>query len=141
MIKKISQDMDSKNLHSPETRWPKSNGMTVPAGYFDDFSRRMMACIPSDPLPQPRVVKRTFWQYVRPYVYMAAMFAGIWLMMNVFSLFGGGSSTSTGTPVSSSPLFAEVINANTTGYIDDYVSVSDYDLYNDLYESGFEISE
>lgn len=132
--------MDSKNLHSPEIRWPKNDGMTVPDGYFDDFSRRMNERILSEPLPQPPVVKRTFWQYVRPYVYMAAMFAGIWLMMNVFSMFGGGSATLPTTPASS-PLLAEVINANTTGYIDDYVSVSDYDLYNDLYESGFEISE
>lgn len=65
----------------------RRRGMTVPEGYFEDFAARMASSLPEQPwetaaaVPTPR---RTFWQTVKPYVYMAAMFAGIWCMMKVF---------------------------------------------------------
>lgn len=70
-----------------------SAGMKVPEGYFADFAARMNAELPDRPeLERPDTVKeepRTVWQRVRPYVYMAAMFAGIWLMLQMFSMMGG----------------------------------------------------
>lgn len=132
--------MDKKNQHNPELNWPKTNGMTVPEGYFDDFARRMMDRIPQEVMPAA-APRRTLWMKVRPYVYMAAMFAGIWLMMNIFSLLGTTNTTTPTTDSFSSSLYSEVINTNTTGYLDDYLSMSNYDFYDDLYESGFEIPE
>lgn len=119
--------------------WPKTNGMTVPEGYFEDFARRMMDRIPAE-TPQRAEVERTVWQKIRPYVYMAAMFTGIYLMLNIFSLTTGlrDSVAPQSTP---GGLLAEVVNSGTLGYIDDYLSVSDLDLYNDLYEAGYEIPE
>lgn len=122
----------------PEAGWPKTNGMTVPEGYFEDFANRMMAQIPQEPTVQAEE-PRTLWMRVRPYIYMAAMFAGIYLMMHIFTLTAGigGSNAENAT----SDLLAEVVNNNTTSYLDDYISMSEYDLYDDLYEAGYEIPE
>lgn len=79
--------MDKKN--DILTRIDRRSGMTVPEGYFADFSARMAQKLPERPTetlrPEP---KRSFWQQVRPYAYMAAMFAGIWCMLKVFTGFG-----------------------------------------------------
>ena len=59
-----------------------SAGMSVPEGYFDSFAKNMEARLPyREEIENPQAVAeaerpRTLWQKVRPYVYMAAMFAG-----------------------------------------------------------------
>lgn len=116
--------------------FPRKTGMTVPEGYFEAFAEKMMAQIPKE---EPRVIempRRSFWQTVRPYVYMAAMFAGIWLMMNMFTLFTPGAS------VPSQSLLADVTSVQSESYLADYISsMSDYDLYDDLYDAGFDVPE
>lgn len=119
---------------------PRKSGMTVPEGYFESFAAKMMERIPAE---EPRVVempRHGFWQKVRPYVYMAAMFAGIWLMMNMFTLFGPAKSPAQSN---SQVLLAELASSEqSSGYIADYVSDSgDYGFYDDLYDSGFDIPE
>ena len=71
-----------------------SAGMTVPEGYFADFAERMSSQLPERPEAEcvqapPAVADKSLWQKVRPYVYMAAMFAGIWLMLQMFAMLGG----------------------------------------------------
>ena len=61
----------------------KDSGFKVPENYFSDFAEKMAKSLPEQeitPIPQP-----TRWQRVRPFVYMAAMFAGIWCMMQIFN--------------------------------------------------------
>ena len=61
----------------------KDSGFKVPENYFSDFAEKMAKSLPDQeiqPSPQP-----TRWQRVRPFVYMAAMFAGIWCMMQIFN--------------------------------------------------------
>lgn len=58
-------------------------GFRVPDGYFEDLNARIMAGLPSYPEMSDNV-SLTKWQRVKPYVYLAAMFAGIWMMMKVF---------------------------------------------------------
>lgn len=58
-------------------------GFRVPDGYFEALNAQIMESLPAYP-ETPRVVPQTFWQKVKPYVYLAAMFAGIWVMMKVF---------------------------------------------------------
>lgn len=130
---------EETNATQPEKNWPKTNGMTVPDGYFRDFTRRMMSQIPEE---EPKVIKLTTWQKIRPYAYMAAMFAGAYLMLNMFSL--GRRLSPAESPAAAQPtqeMLAQVVNTNTLAYVDDYISMSDYDIYTDLYESGFEIPE
>lgn len=69
----------------------KEPGFDVPEHYFADFSKNLM-----DSLPEVKIteeVKPSRWVRLRPYVYMAAMFAGIWCMMKVFSGFGNQGKT------------------------------------------------
>ena len=64
----------------------KDSGFKVPENYFSDFAEKMAKSLPNqviEPLPQP-----TLWHRVRPCIYMAAMFAGIWCMMQIFNGIG-----------------------------------------------------
>lgn len=64
-------------------------GFSVPPGYFESLNAKIMADLPAYPEIQ-RKVEMTRWQRLKPYVYLAAMFAGIWLMMNMFNHLSGG---------------------------------------------------
>lgn len=104
-----------------------SAGMEVPEGYFDSVADRIIATLPVNEAAEGVEVPadRTVWQRVRPYVYMAAMFAGIWLMLQMFAALGGSRPL---VPIESNPVLAEALAD------DDFVF--DY-LYNDL--SSYEI--
>lgn len=76
-----------------EQKYGRETGMSVPEGYFEKLFAEMPSKLP--PMPeavesQPR--RMTMWQRVQPYVYMAAMFCGIWLMMKVFHTVSTDSS-------------------------------------------------
>lgn len=61
----------------------RQSGFKVPENYFEDFTSKM-----EDIIPQHQVIpeiKPTMWNRIRPYVYLAAMFAGIWCMMWIFN--------------------------------------------------------
>lgn len=65
------------------TKYGKDSGMRVPEGYFSDLEKNILASLP--PLQEkPARISLSPWQRVKPYVYLAAMFCGIWLMMKVF---------------------------------------------------------
>ena len=65
------------------SKYGKDSGMKVPEGYFADLERNIMNSLPPYQQSQKTVVLSR-WQRVKPYVYLAAMFCGIWLMMKVF---------------------------------------------------------
>lgn len=72
----------------------RKDGMTVPDGYFDDFQLRMEAMLsPNEAAESTAAIQppRSFWERVRPFVYMAAMFAGVWCMIKMFALMSGGA--------------------------------------------------
>ena len=59
----------------------KGNPFKVPEGYFEDFTRNMMAQLPAkedakndEVQTEPRI---TPWQRIKPLLYMAAMFIGM----------------------------------------------------------------
>lgn len=128
--------MKETERHNPLDLIAGSDGMTVPEGYFVDFAAKMDAAIPER---EPKVIEmpRTWWQKVRPYAYLAAMFAGIWCMLQMFSLMGGvkGSITPDNNPV-----LAEAINND--GFMDDYyyMPLDEQELIDDLYASGLDIA-
>lgn len=111
-------------------------GMKAPDGYFEAFAGRMSSRLPMRPeLETPDQVKeppRTLWSAVRPYVYMAAMFAGVWCMLNLFhSLSGGGELV----PMDSNPVLAK---AMTTDSFYDYVidDLSARDVVDQMVDEG-----
>lgn len=126
--------MDENNIISPESKWPKSNGMIVPKGYLEEFTSKMMDKIPQEPAVI-EIPKRTLLQIIRPYTYLAAMFAGAYLMLNIFSV----GSFNMNESAKMQRMLAEVVNTNTLAYVDDYIAVDDYDIYDELYNEGFEI--
>lgn len=117
-----------------------NSGETVPEGYFDSFRERMKASLPDrewqfDTPASATVSKgRAFWLKVRPYAYMAAMFAGIWCMMNMFDLARSGRTDD----VTNSPSLLAALDNET--FVNDYVvnNIEESQLYDDLYESGFD---
>ena len=98
-------------------------GFRVPEGYFDDFNSRM-----KDMLPEVEITevdqKPTLWVTIRPYLYMAAMFAGVWCMMKVFNVFNQS--------VSAEQRVSEVASSiNIDNNADEFImsgGASDYDI-------------
>ena len=122
----------SDNLSS---KLPHSDGMTVPEGFFDDFSARMSAKIAELPDPlstQSATLPRSNWQRIRPYVYMAAMFAGVWCMLKMFAMLTSSSTV----PFDSNPIVAEALNNDT--FVNEYIisDINQWDLYDDMMDEG-----
>lgn len=79
----------------------KAPGFKVPEHYFTDFCKDLTESLPEVEIEQPSAEKRTVWVRLRPYVYMAAMFAGVWCMFHVFNLYNGSAPTSRHTEMAS----------------------------------------
>ena len=69
----------------------------VPDGYFEAFPGKMLEKLPEVPA-RPRPQPASVWTRVRPYLYLAAMFAGIWMMMKIFHDFTGDSRLNLDNP-------------------------------------------
>ena len=72
----------------------------------------------------PVDVKPTMWQRIKPIVYMAAMFAGVWCMMQVFSNFTDSGNLDSVRAV------AEKLQDDKSN-VDEFImsgGVSDYDI-------------
>lgn len=129
----MNEDLD------PIPGLPKSDGMTVPDGFFADFAARMASSLPENDLErqkgaafQPRPA--SWWTRVRPYAYMAAMFAGVWCMLKLFTILSS-------TPASSfdSPILADALRNDI--FVNEYIidDVNQWDIVDDLMEDGFDI--
>ncbi len=115
------------------SRLSKDPGFKVPDNYFKDFAAKMTESLPekvyiADPAP-------TLWHRMRPWVYMAAMFAGIWCMMKVFTTMRDNS------PTSLNPAIAEAFNHES--FVDEFVMTNNFDefeLLQDLCEDSVDIA-
>ena len=122
------------------------DGMTVPDGYFNDFVSRMESMLPQTEFELSAegkekliaVATPTRWQRVRPYVYMAAMFAGAWCMLKMFSML---SPATGGISFDNDPMVAEAISNDQ--FIDEYFldDYNEYDLYDDMAGDSTAMSE
>ena len=96
----------------------------VPDGYFERFIEQMPERLPDVEITETDE-RPTLWMRVRPYLYMAAAFAGVWCMMNVFNHFNA--------PLSQQQRFTEMVRGiDDDQNADDVLmsgSVSDYDIY------------
>ena len=109
----------------------RDTGMRVPDGYFEGFTSRMVSQL--DNFEVVELEKPTVWQRVRPWLYMAAMFAGIWCMMKVFTMM---KETSSSTSLYNSTIAEAFKNDD---FVDDYVLTSDfneYELIQEMYEDS-----
>lgn len=131
--------MEKKNILD---RINHDDGMTVPEGYFKQFAADMASRLPEQPWEQEQAAviapPRTFWQRVRPYVYMAAMFAGVWLMMNMFSIFTPASPEQ---QLEANPVLAEAL-ANEQWVEDLDLEDGDIDeAIDDAYSAGVTVDD
>ncbi len=104
-------------------KYGKDPGFKVPENYFDDFNKRMAEMLPDVEIT-PVDIKPTMWQRVKPFAYLAAMFAGVWCMMSVFSHFTNPSSMDSVRAV------AEKLQDDKDN-VEDFImsgAVSDYDI-------------
>lgn len=128
--------MDPKDILN---RIDHSSGMTVPEGYFEAFNERMAQALPPIAFEQeqPKVLPKSLWQKVRPYVYMAAMFAGIWCMMKMFDIIRPTADLS----IESHPEMTAAVNND--AFFNDYIvpTVDEQELLDDLYNEGFDTTQ
>lgn len=110
----------------------RRGGMTVPEGYFDDFAARMSEQLPVKQ-PAPATADKSLWFKIRPYVYLAAMFAGIWCMLNLFKVIG---SQSTDLSVDNNPVIARALSND--NFVDEnyLYDLDEYELLEDMYDMG-----
>ena len=59
----------------------------VPDSYFEDFTSDFMSRLPEKTVSRVKVI--SFYDRVKPWLYMAAMFAGIIVLFNVFNKSSG----------------------------------------------------
>lgn len=115
------------------------DGMKVPDGYFADFAQRMAQQLPQiefENTSTPKVLPRSRWQQVRPYVYLAAMFMGIWCMMKMFNLMSGSD---TSISIDDNPTLISAISNDS--FFEDYYSIDSYDVLEDMYNEGLSTTD
>lgn len=118
----------------------RNDGMTVPEGFFEDFAAKMEAMLPERPeAEQPRRIEhRTTWQRVRPYVYMAAMFAGIWCMLKMFTMMGPGNIN---LSIDKNHILTDALSDDNFVYeyiIDD---LNDSELFDEMYNDSISVED
>ena len=101
----------------------KDPGFKVPENYFNDFNAKLMESLPEVKITEE--VNPTLWVRVRPFIYMAAMFAGVWLMMNIFTI---GKSSATGEQKAARISQGVINNDKNAEELINYGGVSDYDI-------------
>lgn len=118
----------------------RNDGMTFPEGFFEDFAAKMEAMLPERPeAEQPRRIEhRTTWQRVRPYVYMAAMFAGIWCMLKMFTMMGPGNID---LSIDKNHILTDALSDDNFVYeyiIDD---LNDSELFDEMYNDSISVED
>lgn len=122
------------------TRVGRNDGLTVPPGFFEDFAVRMAASLPENPDAEgTRVLpRRTVWQRIRPYTYMAAMFAGVWCMLKMFSMMSGSGVD---LSIENNAVLTEALSDDTF-VLDQFVDdINEDEIYDDLYNDSINVDD
>ena len=118
------------------------SGMKVPEGYFADFASRMAKELPAQDFENeqsPKVFPRSRWQQMRPYIYLAAMFMGIWCMMKMFNFM---QPADTNLLIDSNPTLISALNDDAFAedfYYEEYID--DSEILEDMYDEGMSTSD
>ena len=130
------KDKDNELL----SKYGRNDGMTVPEGFFEDFAERLIASLPENADAEgTRVIPpKTVWQRIRPYVYMAAMFAGIWCMLRMFTMMSG---TSTDLSIDNNKILTEALSDE--NFVIDHVmdDINERELLDEIYDDSIDVSE
>ena len=115
----------------------KDAGFKVPENYFAEFNARMAQELPEVTITEVNE-KPSLWLRVRPYVYLAAMFAGVWCTMKVFT---GITTNQMSTQQRMSEIAPGIIMEQNADEFLNYGVASDYDImtYEDSVQMDVEI--
>ena len=110
------------------------NAFKVPEGYFENLTSEVMDKLPEQKQPAFEVKEPTKWDKLKPLFYMAAMFAGIWLMMKMFTgIFSVEKGETPDMEMTASATDGSTIEDEWIAYY-----VDDYTAYEMLYtDSGY----
>lgn len=97
----------------------------VPDNYFENFNEEIMNLLPEKEFQEP--VKITMWDRAKPWVYMAAMFLGLYFMINFLTNNNGGADVQ-------EPVVAEqsIEGATSTSNYWSTVHITEEEFYNYL---------
>lgn len=118
---------------------PASDGMSVPEGFFADFATRMADTLPKTEFEQSAHSKpappASLWQRIRPYTYMAAMFAGVWCMLKLFT-------SITGNPAAFQPSDGLARALDNEYFVNEYIidDISQWDIMDEMMNDGFDLT-
>lgn len=65
------------------------NPFRIPGGYFENLTSEVMGRLPVKEKPAILRKKTAMWEKIRPWLYMAAMFIGAWLIIRIARTQGG----------------------------------------------------
>ncbi|MDE7154697.1 MAG: hypothetical protein K2N79_00210, partial [Muribaculaceae bacterium] len=116
------------------TKIGRNDGMTVPKGYFEDFISSMQQSLPEIERQKPEK-GNTVWLKIRPYVYLAAMFAGIFCMMKMFDMI---KASSTDLNIDNYPALTATLEDSGCDFI---YKVDDRDIIEDFYNYGLSVDD
>lgn len=118
----------------------RCDGMTVPEGFFEDFARRMQAELPENPdAENTRVLApKTFWERVRPFVYMAAMFAGIWCMLKMFTLM---STSPVDLSIDNNKILTEALSDDNFVYDHFIDEINQNEIFDEMYDDSIGVDD
>lgn len=112
----------------------KDPGFRVPDNYFNDFAEQMTKSLPEREFKVE--ASPSLWLRVRPFIYMAAMFVGIWCMMKVFTTMRDNSTDSL--------LNSTIADAfKNESFVDDYIltnNFNEYELLQEMYEDSVSVN-
>ena len=115
------------NFDEREPRRP----FTVPEGYFENLTQNIMASLPEQESIYSTNIVVTPWMRIRPYLYAAAAFAGIFFCIKA------------AVGINSRNNALEVAQEETTIYSDEYIDsfletamIDDYTLYYTLVDAN-----
>ncbi len=105
------------------------NPFKVPEGYFENLTSEVMNKLPEKEKTTLKIKEPTMWDRVKPWIYMAAMFAGAALIIRVAS----GEHKKTDEVAVSTDMEDQYINTVLSGSM-----IDDYSLYVYLTDAGAE---
>lgn len=122
--------MEKEKLYKIDEREVR-RPFTVPEGYFENLTQNIMASLPEQESIYSTNIVVTPWMRIRPYLYAAAAFAGIFFCIKA------------AVGINSRNNALEVAQEDTTIYSDEYIDsfletamIDDYTLYYTLVDAN-----
>ena len=81
------------NIHKLQEIDKTKNPFKVPENYFAQLNEEIMSRLPEKEYVEPRTV--SLWDKVKPWVYLAAMFVGIYITINFLTRNSDGGQITT----------------------------------------------